>query len=127
MNLVSVAGRFAVCRFPPTAALPSWVSDCREFFSVTRTNDELSIVCLESRVPSNTQQCEQPWACLKVQGPLDFALTGILSALAQPLAAAGISIFVVSTFDTDYLLVKEHKLQDAATVLTAEGHNVKLE
>jgi hypothetical protein len=126
MNIVSVPGRFAVCRLSPEERLPSWILDCGpEFFSITRTDDELSIVYLENRVPANVVS-ERTWACLKVQGPLDFALTGILAALAQPLAEAGISIFAISTYDTDYLLVKTDKLQDAKRVLTGAGHNVDL-
>jgi hypothetical protein len=144
MNLVALPGTFAVCRYPANARLPAWILDCHaEFFCVTRTADELSIVCLESRVvepeplfvpdgaDSNQKdrtnaQVERPWATLKVQGPLDFGLTGILSALAAPLAAAGISIFALSTYDTDYLMVKADKLQDAAAVLRAAGNNVTL-
>jgi hypothetical protein len=126
MNIVSVPGRYAVCRLSPEERLPPWILDCHgEFFSITRTEDELSIVCLEKRVPEDVVT-EKTWAVLKVQGPLDFALTGILSALAQPLATAGISIFAISTYDTDYLLVKTDTLQGAKQVLTDAGHKVEL-
>jgi hypothetical protein len=126
MNIVSVPGRFAVCRLSPEERLPSWILGCDgEFFSITRTEDELSIVCLEKRVPEDVIT-EKTWACLKVQGPLKFALTGILAALAQPLATAGISIFAISTYDTDYLLVKTDTLQAAKQVLTDAGHIVEL-
>ena len=72
-------------------------------------------------VPANVK-VEPKWRCLKVKGPLDFALTGILASLANPLARAGISIFAVSTFDTDYLLVKEGDLERAAEALSIAGH-----
>jgi hypothetical protein len=126
MNIVSVPGSYAVCRLAPEASLPSWILDCepKEFLSITRTEDELSILCLEKRVPEGTV-VEKTWAVLKVQGPLDFALTGILSALAQPLAVAGISIFAVSTYDTDYLLVKTEALEGAKKVLTDAGNKVE--
>jgi hypothetical protein len=133
MNIVSVPGRYAVCRLSPEASLPSWILDCEttEFLSITRTEDELSIVCLEKFVPAPTEEnsnivVEKTWAVLKVQGPLDFALTGILTSLAQPLATAGISIFAISTYDTDYLLVKTDTLLAAEKVLTDAGHNVQI-
>lgn len=129
MNIVSVPGHYAVCRLSPEEPLPSWILDCdaREFLSITRTEDELSIVCLEKRVPEDSNcVTEKTWAVLKVQGPLDFVLTGILAALAQPLATAGISIFAISTYDTDYLMVKTDTLKAAKQVLTDAGHNVEL-
>jgi hypothetical protein len=130
MNIVSVPGRYAVCRLSPEERLPAWILDCdaTEFLSITRTEEELSIVCLEKRVPHDSSNVvvEKTWAVLKVQGPLDFALTGILAALAQPLATAGISIFAISTYDTDYLLVKTDTLLAAKQVLTDAGHKVHL-
>ena len=107
------------------------------FLSITQTADELSIVCRQdllssSSSSSSTQwsvtammtKMERDWSCFKVQGPLDFGLTGILASLANPLAKADIPIFAVSTYDTDYLLVKVNKLQQAITILTGEGHSV---
>ena len=122
--LTLVDGRFAVCRFDPQEARPAWVSEA-DFSSVTRTAEELSIVCRENLVPEDVMR-EAGWACLKVEGPLDFSLTGVLASLAGPLAEAGISIFAVSTFDTDYLLVKAHDLEDAAVALRQAGHTVSL-
>ena len=131
MNILSVpGGRYAVCRLSPEERLPAWILDCdaTELLSITRTEDELSIVCLEKRVPEANSNVvvEKTWAVLKVQGPLDFALTGILAALAQPLATAAISIFAISTYDTDYLLVKTNTLLAAKQVLTDAGHKVDL-
>jgi hypothetical protein len=113
---------FAVCRLDAHAPIPGWAA-ARDFFSITRTCDELSIVCPQSDVPGEIK-CERGWRCLKVEGQLDFALTGILASLAAPLADAGIGIFAISTFDTDYLLVKEKDLERAIAVLSQAGHTV---
>ena len=93
------------------------------FSSITRTSDELSIVCPQSNVPIGIE-CEKDWRCLKVEGKLEFSQTGILASLATPLANAGISIFAISTFDTDYLLVKEEKLEMTNGVLISAGHQL---
>jgi hypothetical protein len=111
---------FAVCRLMPDEAIPSWLSSC-DFWSITRTDEELSVVAPEGAVP-DTWQAEKGWRCLKVQGPLDFGLTGILCSLSLPLAEAGISIFALSTYDTDYLLVRAVDLDKAKSVLTVDGH-----
>lgn len=92
--------------------------------SLTRTRDELSVVCAQHLVP-NELQAERDWRCLGVVGPLPFALTGILLSLAQPLAEQGISIFAVSTFDTDYLLIKASTLGAAIAALQDAGHTVE--
>lgn len=120
LKLITLLGRFAVCQLDAKAGIPSWAVQ-GEFFSVSRTSDELSIVCSEQNVPAD-QKVEKGWRSLKVQGPLDFGLTGILSSLAKPLADAGISIFAISTFDTDYLMVKEEHLEKAVSALTQAGH-----
>ncbi|WP_395674906.1 ACT domain-containing protein [Inquilinus sp.] len=110
----------AVARLPAGAALPVWVDWSDPFVTVSRTRDELSVVCPEARVPAE-EQAERGWRGFKVEGPLDFALTGILARLAAPLAEAGISIFAISTFDTDYLLVRAHDLAAATSVLQREN------
>lgn len=124
MQLSILPGRFAVCRLLPTRDVPDWVWTDRTLLSVTYTADELSIVCASDNVPDtpNGVQCERGWAAIKVKGPLDFALTGILASLATPLAEAGIALFALSTFDTDYLLVKENVLHRAKAVLEQQGH-----
>lgn len=108
--------KLAVCRLDKDARIPAWLEG-DIFFSITKTDDELSIVCSENRVP-NDIKAEKNWRAIKVEGPLDFSLTGILASLANPLAEAKISIFAVSTFDTDYLLVKSDKLDEAVKVLS---------
>lgn len=117
MKLVLCRGSFAVCRLAPEAALPA------RFFSVTRTAEELSVVCRESDAPPDAC-CEPGWSCLQVAGPLDFALTGVLASLATPLATAGVSVFALSTFDTDYLLVKSASLARALDALRGAGHEI---
>lgn len=91
---------------------------------MTRTADELSVVCAGANVPAAVQ-AERDWCVLKVRGPLDFAQTGVLARLAAPLAAAGVPIFVLSTFDTDYLLVRAARLVDALAALRDAGHEVE--
>jgi hypothetical protein len=122
LALTLLPDRLAVCRLAPREPVPAWTGD-GPFLSVTRTADELSIVCAAERVPDDVR-CERDFRCLAVQGPLDFAATGILASLAAPLAAAGISIFALSTYDTDYLLVREGDLDRALVGLTGAGHRV---
>lgn len=120
MNLETLPQRLAICKLDPGAAIPPWATK-GAFFSVTRTSDELSIVCEQAALPSG-QSAQTDWRALKVQGPLDFALTGILASLAAPLASAKISLFALSTFDTDYLLVKDAELARAIEALAKAGH-----
>lgn len=115
--------RYAICRLGPDVAVPVWATNAA-FFSITRTSDELSLVLPEAHVPDEVQ-AERGWRCLRVQGPLDFSETGILAALAAPLAAASVSIFALSTFDTDYLLVPEMQFHPAQHALRAAGHVVE--
>ena len=101
------------CEHVPTALLD------RGFCSITRTESELSIVCETTRIPSDTTVREDGWRALMVCGPLDFGLIGILAKIASALAEAGVPLFAVSTFDTDYILVKEELLQTAIAALRA--------
>jgi len=114
--------RLAVCRLDSDAEIPEGIQR-ESFYSLTRTDNELSLVCRESSAPQQGE-IEHGWRCLAVEGPLDFSEVGVLAALTQPLAAAGISIFVISTFDTDYLLVKEERLEQAIHTLQSAGHEV---
>jgi hypothetical protein len=116
-------GTFAVCRLSAEGPPPAW-APAGPFSSVTRTADEISVVCPEGAVPAGTR-CERGWRCLRVAGTLDFALVGALASLLVPLAQAGVSTFAVSTFDTDYLLVREADWARAAEALRAAGHAVR--
>lgn len=113
-------GRFAVCRLDPTVTIPEWAS-ASKFFSITRTADELSVVCDEN-CASNEAQSEGGWACIQLQGPFPFQMTGVLAAILNPLAAAGIGIFALSTFNTDYILVKANALSAAERALQLASH-----
>ena len=122
LDLEVLAGDFAVARLGPSAPVPAWAHDAA-LSSVTRTAAELSIVCPAAAVPGDVRR-EEPFRALAVRGPLDFALTGILDALTRPLARAGISIFALSTFDTDTLLVRAGDLAAAVAALEAAGHRI---
>ena len=122
LSLSVLRDRYAICKLSPQDEAPDW-AERGEFWSVTKTSEELSVVCAEAGIPE-TVKSDKGWRCLKVHGPLDFSLTGILVSLARPLAEAGISIFALSTYDTDYLLVKETDLDRALAVLTQGGHEI---
>ena len=115
---------FAICRLPTDAPMPAW-AHAGAFTSITRTGDELSIVCPQAAVPAGVQ-LEGDWRCLKIEGPfsLDGAI-GVVAALATPLAAAGLGIFIISTYDTDYLLLKDAHLARAIEVLALAGHRTQ--
>ena len=111
----------AVCRLEAAAQIPAW-AHTGAFRAVIRTPTELSIVCREDSVPAGIP-ASRGWRAIAVAGTLDFALTGVLASLASPLAAAGVSIFAVSTYDTDYVLVKKDTLDRAVEALSAAGHH----
>jgi hypothetical protein len=123
LTLTLLPGRFAVCRLDARAAVPAWAFT-EGFCSVTRTTEELSIVCREEAVPGEVR-CRQGWVCLKVEGPLDFSLTGVMASLAGPLAEAEISLFSLATYDTDYLLIDAGEFEKAKEALTRAGHTVQ--
>ena len=122
LELTLESWELAVCRLDPTAAVPSWATT-GAFHAVVRTPGELSIVCDAAAVPSGVR-AEKGWRCFSLRGPIPFDETGVLSALAVPLAEAGVGIFVVSTFDTDYLMVAGRNLDAARRALAAAGHTV---
>ena len=121
LRVTLLPGALAVCRLPADAAVPAWIEG--SFTSVTRTPDELSIVCDERAVPGDVN-AERGWTSMRVEGPIPFQTTGVAAALVSPLAGAGISVFLIATFDTDYLLVKESALAPAVAALRAAGHEV---
>jgi hypothetical protein len=123
LTLTLLPDRLAVCRLDPGSAIPDWGAR-GAFFSLTRTTDELSIVCREEDAPSEVRS-EKGWRAFKIEGPLDFNEIGVLASVAQPLTQASVSLFVISTFDTDTILVKESQLQTAIMAFSRAGHQVK--
>ena len=122
LTLDVLPGRFGICRLKPDETIPTWALR-GSFTSISRSSDELSIVCEEDRIPARLR-CERDWRALKVLGPLDFALVGVLDSIAGPLAEADVSLFAISTFDTDYILVRQKTLARALQVLRATGHHI---
>ena len=122
LDLALIPGTFAVARLASGEAVPAWALE-GAVTSVTRTPDELSIVCAAEAIP-NEVRAERGWRAIRVAGTIDFALTGILASVLAPLAGAGISVFAVSTFDTDYVLVREAVLERALAALSGAGHRV---
>jgi hypothetical protein len=122
LKLYTLDGHLSVCRLDPGSKVPGWAM-AGGFFSVTRTVDELSVVCPEEGAPGDVRS-EGGWRALELEGPFEFSEVGVLASVAAPLAEAGVGIFAVSTFDTDYLLVKEEQLQSAVAALRGRGHEV---
>ena len=123
LTITTLEKSYAICRLEPDAPVPDWAVSAT-FCSVTRTRSELSIVCESAQVPQEVQ-AERDRRVLRIEGPLAFDLTGVLASVAEPLAKAGISIFSVATYDTDYVLVSDEDFQEAARVLQAAGHEVR--
>ena len=122
LNLKVLDYTFAICRLPSTAKVPDWPYQ-GSFYSITKTLDELSIVCSQQFV-TDMEKVDKDWKIIKVEGPLDFSLIGIMANLSSTLASGGISIFTISTFDTDYILVKEKNLKEAIDLLSKAGHKI---
>ena len=123
LTLLVVDGTLAVCRLDSDAPMPPWAT-AGDLFSITRTADELSVVCRQEAVPQGIP-CERGWRRLRVAGTIPFSVVGVLASLTAPLAEAGTSIFAISTFDTDYLLVKAEDLERAVDVLRRRGHTIQ--
>lgn len=122
-KLLLLSETFSISRLERNAPIPEWALTAG-FSSITRTAEELSVVSPQNGVPPGIQK-QQGWRALKVEGPLDFSLTGVLASLTEPLAQEGISVFAISTYDTDYLLVKEKQLEGAIQRLREEGYEVE--
>lgn len=123
LSLSTMEKRLAACRFDPGAEAPPWAWQA-DFCSITRTADELSIICDEDKVPADVK-CARDWRALKLEGPFDFALVGILASILQPLAKEGISVLAVGTYDTDYVLVRAGQYERAIATLIRAGHRIK--
>lgn len=123
LSLLVLEETFAISSLKRDSPLPDWATSS-DFFSITRTFDELSIVSPQEKVPAGVD-INKNWRCLKVQGPLGFSITGILASLSMPLASEGVSIFVFSSYDTDHIMVKQYELEKAVEVLQKAGHTVQ--
>ena len=123
LRLSVLAERLAVCRLDPGAEIPAWAT-AASFFSVTRTPDELSIVCPEPNVPMGTAY-EGGWRALRLEGPFDFGLVGVLASVIVPLAENEVGILAIATYDTDYVLVAESQLDLATQTLRERGLEVR--
>ena len=123
LTLQVLPDSLAICRLPPDEPVPGRPVGAR-FWSVTCTDEEISVVLPEQVVPAHWK-AERGWRCLKVLGPLDFDLTGVLASLSVPLAEARVSIVAISTYDTDYVLVREDSLEEAKRALLGYGHSVR--
>jgi hypothetical protein len=123
LTLSLLPDRLAICRLDPHAETPDWATGPDRFVSWTRTREELSIVCPEDRVPEGVRS-DRGWRALKLEGPLELTMTGIIASMAAPLAEAGIPIFAIATFETDYLLVRDSQLDSSIAALRERGHTV---
>jgi len=122
LSLSILKETFAICRFSPTEKIPDWTLK-GSFYSVTHTDDELSVVCPQNLV-ENAEKIDKGWKVFKVEGALDFSLVGIMANLSSTLASGGVGVFVISTYDTDYVLVKKENLEKAIELLSKAGHKI---
>jgi hypothetical protein len=122
LALTTIPETLTICRLPPDADVPSWAM-AGSLWSIARTPDELSIVVTKEYVPAGIR-AEGAWRALRIAGPIPLSAVGILASVAEPLARAGINLFVISTFDTDYVLVVSDRLEDARLALSDAGHIV---
>jgi hypothetical protein len=123
LKLILLKERLAICRLAPDELMPEWGTK-GTFWTILRSDSELSIVCPQKFVPAGIK-CESGWRAFKVTGTIPFESAGILTSIANPLADAGISIFAISSYETDYVLVKEENLDKAINILTVTGHNIE--
>ena len=122
LRLRRIQGTFAICKLPPRNPIPPWAMS-GDMWSVTRTESELSVLCDQASLPREVQ-AERNWRALQVAGPLPFDMVGVLSSLLTPIADAGVSIFAFSTFDTDFVLVREEAFENACQALRRAGHTI---
>jgi hypothetical protein len=120
IKLRQLQGLYAIARLQPSDPIPAW-ADGAGFVSVGRTDEELSVVCLQQRIPDNVRK-DLGWGCFKFEGPFAFDETGIMLSVVRPLSENDIGVFVVSTFDTDHLLLKTENIERSKQLLIAAGH-----
>jgi hypothetical protein len=122
LKLSILKDKYGICTLPNTASIPEWAL-MQSLISITRTKKELTIVCRQDLIPSEYQP-DLNWRCFRVEGTFDLNQTGVISSISLPLADAGISIYVISTYNTDYFLVKEKNLEQTISVLSGCGHSI---
>lgn len=121
MNLIVLTNTYSIYRFSNDEVLPEWVYSS-DFYSITRTTDEVSVVTVQTESKTGNFKCEKDWRILKVTGPLDFSLIGVIADISKIFKDHKISIFIISTFDTDYILVKENNLEAGIKALRENGY-----
>jgi hypothetical protein len=123
LNLMLLKNKYSIYRFESGSVLPEWIYES-DFYSITSTIDELSVVTLQNESNSEGIICSRDWRILKIAGPLDLSFTGIIADITDILKAYEIPVFVISTYDTDYILVKQAKIDLTVKVLTEKGYTV---
>jgi hypothetical protein len=126
-SLTLLPGEYALCQLPPNAPIPPWTTIDGDFWTMTRTQDELSIICAQAHLPAATApeiSVARDWRLLRVEGPFDFETTGVLATLSEVLARAEVVLLAVATYRTDYLLVKAEQLERVIPALRDAGHRI---
>jgi uncharacterized protein len=127
LNLLVLKDLYAICRLDKTASVPEWIYKS-DFYSITRAREELSVVCNQKIIESNEKfLIDMDWQCIKIDSLLDLSLTGIIADISGSLKASRIPIFVISTYNTDYFLVKKQNLDKAIECLRIKGHQITSE
>lgn len=126
LNFTLLDKKYSIFKYNRGSVLPDWVYSS-DFYSITKTNDELSVVALQTDSDSEAINCSNDWRIIKIVGPLDFSLTGVIAEITGILADKKISVFVVSTYNTDYILVKHAKLEMAIHAFREKGYNISTE
>ena len=122
LQLSLLKDKYGICTLPNTAPIPDWALT-QSLASITRTEKELTIVCRLEILPSQYQS-DLKWRCFKIDGSFDLNQIGVISSISSPLADAGISIYVISTYDTDYFLIQEQNLEQTISILSSSGHYI---
>lgn len=126
MDLIVLQNKYAIYKFRNDTTLPSWIYSS-DFYSITKTVDEVSVVTIQNEINSENIACSKDWRILKVVGPLDFSMVGLIADLSNILKEKKISIFTISTYDTDYIMVKQKDLEAGIRVLREKEYIVSLE
>jgi hypothetical protein len=126
LNLIVLADKYSIYKFKNESALPDWIYSS-DFYSITKTKDEISVIAIQTDSLSEDIICSKNWRIFKIAGPLDFSLVGIIADISCILKEKKISIFTISTYDTDYILVKQKDLSIGIKALKDKGHNISIE